>query len=685
MDTSDRIRLLVANQDEHESTRLISMLESAGISLRPQYVHSAELLEKLSTDQAWDLCIIDADNEALSYREVLQGFRKQRLDIPTLVLCHEEDHAATVIQALKLGAVDTIKHDHDQHLIAVVKREFDNRQHRQLRRQAELKQQASDAKAAYLLDDLRTPTAYLQDGMFLYSNSAFLDLFKFEDEDDLIVTPIAELVPDAKHQKQLSKLATGEDAAEQKQLNTPVTTSAGESFDAVILVRTTEYDGEACNEIVIPSHRLNFGEQIIAATEFEMPTLMERRQFIERTQQAMSDTQDGKRHQLCYFEAPDYSEATNPFDLGEREQLIEQIASYLKDNYDAIGSWGNLGDGKFCLISQYPDETTCLSELEVVIAGLDKQVWECGSKSTRLHLRAGICQISNVHDTVDDLLAAAREAQSAAVKLSEVAAIFEFADDAQPELTTDDIIARVKSALADERFKLLFQPIINIHGNTQELYEVLLRLIDEDGNEVSPAEWREQVAKSGLGALIDRWVIRESAKKLALHLRDGHDTKLLINLSEAALNDDGLPAFLGSLFNAAGLPRESLVMQLSEKDVNRNLKSAAKLTESLAGLQCHAALTHFGSSLNPFETLNHLIIDWVKVDGSYTKELQEGGDTKVLQTLLTRLHDEERETIIPMVENAAIINKLWQSGAKHIQGYYVQSPSDNMAHDFELY
>lgn len=685
MDTSERIRLLVANQDEHESTRLISMLESAGINLRPQYVHSPELLDKLTADQTWDLCIIDADNPNLGYREVLQGFRKQRLDIPTLVLCHEDDHPATVIQALKLSAVDAIKHDHDQHLIAVVKREFANRQQRQLRRQAELNQQASDVKAAYLLDDLRTPTAYLQDGMFLYSNRAFLDLFGFEDEDDLIVTPIADLVSDKQYQKQLSKLATGEDAAEQKQLNTQMTTCEGEDFDVVMLIRTTEYDGEACNEIVIPSHRLNFGEQTIVATEFEMPTLMERRQFIERTQQAMRDTQDGKRHQLCYFEAPDYAEATDPFDLGERELLIEQIACYLRDNHQQLGSWGNLGEGKFCLVGQYQNETACLAELEVVIAGLDKQVWECGEKSTRLHLRAGICQVSSVHASVDDLLAAAKEAHAAAVKLSQAAAIFEFADDAQPELTTEDIITQVKSALADERFKLLFQPIINIHGNTQELYEVLLRLIDEEGNEVSPAEWREQVAKSGLGALIDRWVIREAAKKLALHLRDGHDTKLLINLSEAALNDDGLPAFLGSLFNAAGLPRESLVMQLSEKDVNRNLKNAARLTESLAGLQCHAALTHFGSSLNPFETLNHLIIDWVKVDGSYTKDLQDGGDTKVLQTLLTQLHEEERETIIPMVENAAIINKLWQSGAKHIQGYYVQAPSDDMAHDFELY
>ena len=685
MDKSQRIRLLVANHDEHESTRLISMLESSGINLRPQFVHSMELLQKHISDQVWDLFIVDDDNDALPFREVIQAFRKQHADTPTIVLCNEDDHAATVVTALKVGAVDAVAHDHDQHLIAVVKREFDNRQQRQQRRQAELACQAASAKSAYFLDDLRTPTAYLQDGMFLYSNQAFLDLLGFSNEEELIVTPIADLVSDKQHQKQLTKLAIGEDATEQKQLSTQLTTTTGDSFDATLLVRTTEYDDEACNEIIIPSHRLNFGEQIAAATDFVLPTLLERRQFIERTQQAMLETQEGKRHQLSFLEAPDFNEALETFDLGERELIIEQIATYMKDNFEPIGSWGNLGDARFAVVSSFGNEADCKAELDRAIADLDKQVWESGTKSARLHLRAGICQISNVHATVDDLLGACREAQATAVKDSDFSAIFEFADDDQPELSNDDIIAKVKSALADERFKLLFQPIINIHGNTQEVYEVLLRLIDEEGNDVSPAEWREQVAKSGLGALIDRWVIREAAKKLALHLRDGHDTKLLINLSEAAINDDGLPAFLGSLFNAAGLPRESLVMQLSEKDVNRNLKNAAKLTESLAGLQCHAALAHFGSSLNPFETLNHLIIDWVKVDGSYTKDLQDGGDTKALQALLSQLHDDERETIIPMVENASIINKLWQSGAQHIQGYYVQSPTETMAHDFELY
>ncbi|NVK11195.1 MAG: EAL domain-containing protein [Gammaproteobacteria bacterium] len=686
MKADQSIRLLVANQDESESMRLISMLESAGIKLRPQFVASSSVFDKLVSEQTWDLAIIDELNEDTPYKQAIQSLRKDKLDIPLILLCDADDYHGSVVKGIKAGAVDVVPFDHDQHLIAVVKREFNNKLNRASATTANLKRHSAESNARALLDDSRTPVAYLQDGMFLFFNDALRLTLGFDTEDDLLVTPIADIATDANVKKRLSKLATGEKAAEQETISTKLTREDGTTFDATLLVRSTEFDGESVNEIFIPTHRLMPGENNAHETPYKAPTLLDRRRIVEIAQRCILESQEGRRRQLILLQSPDFEATTSGFGIAEKDSLLESLSEYLNDEFAELGHWGSFNDGRFVLICEHNKEELAKQAIDKAIDHLDKQVWDAGSLTARLSLRAGICRIIPAHETVDTLIDAAEQAYQNACAQNAPSAIYEFDDEEKPALTTEEIVEKVKQALQEQRFKLLFQPIINLHGNTQELYEVLLRLIDEDGNDVSPSEWRREVAQSGLAAHIDRWVLREAAKKLTVQSAQGHDTKLLINLSEAAIRDEGLPAFLGSLFKAANLPKESIILQMSERDVNKHVKAAAKLTESLAGLQCHAALTHFGSSLKPFETLKHLIIDWVKVDGSYTQELQsDNGDTATLTNLLEQLHEGGWQTIVPMVENASIINKLWQSGAQHIQGYYVQAPAEEMSHNFELF
>jgi len=686
MKADQSIRLLVANQDESESLRTISMLESAGMMLRPQFIASSSIFEKLVSEQTWDLLLIDEFNEDTPYKTAIQYLRKAKVDLPIIVLCDADDYHSTVAKAIKAGAVDVVPLDHDQHLIAVVKREFNNKLNRAAATTANLKRHSAEANARALLDDSRTPVAYLQDGMFLFFNDALRLTLGFDSEDDLLVTPIADIATDANVKKRLSKLATGEKAAEQESINTKLTRADGTTFDATLLVRAAEFDGESVNEIYIPTHRLNPGASNVQETPYKAPTLLDRRRLVEIAQRCILESQAGKRRQLVVLQSPDFQESTADFGIAEKDALIENISEHLHEEFSELGQWGSFNDGRFVLICEHNKEELAKAAIDDAIEHLDKQVWDAGSLTTRLHLRAGICRITPAHETVDALLDAAQEAYMSACEHNAPSEIYQFADNDKPELTTEEIVEKVKAALQEQRFKLLFQPIINIHGNTQELYEVLLRLIDEEGNEVSPLEWRSEVAQSGLAAHIDRWVLREAAKKLTVQAAQGHDTKLLINLSAAAICDEGLPAFLGSLFKAANLPKESIVLQMSERDVNKHVKAAAKLTESLAGLQCRAALTHFGSSLKPFETLKHLIVDWVKIDGSYSQELQNDNcDTAALSHLLEQLKEGGWQSIVPMVENASIINKLWQSGASYIQGYYVQAPDEEMAHNFEIF
>jgi EAL domain-containing protein (putative c-di-GMP-specific phosphodiesterase class I) len=94
------------------------------------------------------------------------------------------------------------------------------------------------------------------------------------------------------------------------------------------------------------------------------------------------------------------------------------------------------------------------------------------------------------------------------------------------------------------------------------------------------------------------------------------------------------------------------------------------------------ALTQFGCALNPFNTLKHLKIDFVKLDPSFSQDLSQADNQEALKTLLSSLHAQAKLTIVPYVESASVLATLWQAGVNYIQGHYLQGPSQSMDYDF---
>jgi EAL domain-containing protein (putative c-di-GMP-specific phosphodiesterase class I) len=94
------------------------------------------------------------------------------------------------------------------------------------------------------------------------------------------------------------------------------------------------------------------------------------------------------------------------------------------------------------------------------------------------------------------------------------------------------------------------------------------------------------------------------------------------------------------------------------------------------------ALSQFGCAINPFNTLKHMHIDFVKVDGSFSQDLSTPESQEALKVLLASLHAQAKMTIVPFIESASVLSTLWQAGVNYIQGYYLQGPSQSMDYDF---
>ena len=186
-----------------------------------------------------------------------------------------------------------------------------------------------------------------------------------------------------------------------------------------------------------------------------------------------------------------------------------------------------------------------------------------------------------------------------------------------------------------------------------------------------------------MASKIDRWVILQTIKHLSGHRSKGHKTNLFLNLTAETIQDKTFLPWLSVALKAARLPGDSLIFQINEADACTYLKLAKDFAKGLKQLHCKVSISHFGCALNPFNTLKHIDADYVKLDGSFTDEIQKDEDSREqVKEMITSLQAQGKLTIVPLVESASILSTLWQAGVNFIQGYYLQAPTTEMNYDF---
>ena len=208
-------------------------------------------------------------------------------------------------------------------------------------------------------------------------------------------------------------------------------------------------------------------------------------------------------------------------------------------------------------------------------------------------------------------------------------------------------------------------------------------MLDESGGQIEPSRFLQTAIDNNIADKIDRWVILQSIKMLSLHRAKGKATRLTINLTWNTILDEEFPPWLSLAMKAARLPDDAVIFQITEEDATSYLRQTREFAERLRSMHIRCSLSRFGLIENAFETLRHIPVDVVKLDGSFIKKAEK--DEKELNSMIDsiqRLQSMGKLTIVPMVENANALSTLWQAGTNYIQGYYLQEPRIAMDYDF---
>lgn len=686
---SQTLHLLLLDPSQNDAEKIVSLLRNAGHATRAHRVTSEEDLEESLGAQNWDLFIAKPIADELEYATCLKTVRSKEKDIP-FILMTEDNSEEYVLSALQAGARDVVPIDQLERLVAVAKREFQGLQDRRRRGRLEAHLREAEKRCQLLLDSSRDAIAYVAEGMHIYANHSYLELFGIEDLDDMICIPVIDVIASKDQDAFKGVLKEFRDNPAETTLPCTIRKEDESEEDVVLTFSEATYDGEDCIQLIArPQVDSELEEKLKRFSSEDLLTgLYNRPYFTDNLSEKRELAVNGKfQGALIYIELDHFEGVRDQHSISGADTLLAQLASVLREIADESDTIARLADDTFAMLTSAFMEDALKEKGEGLRAAIADHVFTIGQKSVQITASVGIVRIN---DTVPDVKELFERAHKAASHVSELPnmengnGVYVYsALDFDNSKRHEDMVAMLQQALDENRFRLLFQPIISLRGESQEHYETFLRMINNQGKEISPNDFLPVEDTPELATKLDRWVIIQNVKSLSAHRSKGHDTRLLITITHHTLVDSTFTEWLGMALKAANLPGSSLILQISEDAAIQHLNQAKAFSEGLATLGCAISLSRFGCALNPFNTLKHVDARYIKLDGSFTEDVQSSEEAREkLTEMVGQLHENKRKCIMPLVESAAILSTLWQAGIDYIQGYYLQAPSTQMDYDF---
>ncbi len=417
------------------------------------------------------------------------------------------------------------------------------------------------------------------------------------------------------------------------------------------------------------------------ATHDVLTDLVNRYEFERRLQRAAQTAQNEKReHALCYLDLDQFKVINDTCGHVAGDELLRQIGHLLGARLRKRDTLARLGGDEFGVLFEdcsIEEAMRVANDLRHVVEDF-RFLWE--DKSFTLGVSIGLIPINDTSESIAALLSAADTACYAAKDQGRNRIHVYHDNDTELSRRTIEMqwVARIHRALEEDRFFLCSQPIVHVekHDDSQEHYELLIRMEDENGDTVSPGAFLPAAERYNLATKLDRWVV-STAFDWLISNPEQLDRLFLcsVNLSGHSLVDGEFLDFLHAKLKEGSVPPEKICFEITETAAISNLSSATHFIKTLSVLGCRFALDDFGSGLSSFAYLKNLPVDFLKIDGLFVKDIVDDPvDFAMVKSINDMGHVLGKQTIAEFVENDDILKKLQEIGVDYAQGYGMGKP-----------
>jgi len=407
--------------------------------------------------------------------------------------------------------------------------------------------------------------------------------------------------------------------------------------------------------------------------------LANRREFEKRLERALASAkQYGAHHALCYLDLDQFKIINDTAGHVAGDELLKQVKDLLLGAFRERDTFARLGGDEFGLLLDNCPLEKAREIADHVVAIIRDYRFAWLGRTFQIGVSIGLVPITTAAESTDQLLGQADVACYIAKERGRNRLHIYQQDNSESAERHTEILraAGLRDALEQERFCLYYQPIIPLaaNGDGPVRYELLLRLRDENGALLKPGAFIPAAERYSLMGAIDRWVIRTAFYRYMERLA-GSATEIAINLSGNSLNDETLLEFVKAQFVESGLPPERVCFEVTETVAIYNLSQARDFMKGIKRYGCHWALDDFGSGLSSFKYLKTLPVDYLKIDGSFVRDMvEEPIDHAMVEAINQVGHIMGIQTIAEYVHSEAIVERLRVLKVDYAQGYAIGLP-----------
>jgi diguanylate cyclase (GGDEF)-like protein/PAS domain S-box-containing protein len=408
--------------------------------------------------------------------------------------------------------------------------------------------------------------------------------------------------------------------------------------------------------------------------------LINRREFENRLTAAVEDARQNAqaRHVLLYLDLDQFKLVNDTCGHPAGDLLLKQITGVIQSRVRGGDTLARLGGDEFGILLQ-----DCTQDQALRIAENMRQAirdyrftWQGGALAVGASI--GIVEITDEIPTVANVMSAADVACYAA-KDSGRNRVQLYRPDDMPERHREmHWVSKLARARDESRFELFYQPIvpIGVRPHEREHFELMLRLRDETGTIVTPAEFIPAAERYNIMPSIDRWVVRQALDRVVHRIASGvKPFTVAVNLSGTSLNDERFLEFLIAELSGSELVAGAMCFEITETAAIENLSNVVYFMRELKNRGCHFALDDFGSGLSSFMYLKTLPVDYLKIDGQFVENVtRDPVDRSMIAAISQVGNSMGIQTIAERVESPEVFAELGRLGIGFAQGFYIAKP-----------
>ncbi|MGB5260207.1 MAG: EAL domain-containing protein, partial [Gammaproteobacteria bacterium] len=411
-----------------------------------------------------------------------------------------------------------------------------------------------------------------------------------------------------------------------------------------------------------------------------------RQYFMQRLENELEAGARGNMQRaLIYLTLDNFKVIREEAGIAASDLVLCDIANLLNRERNEQDLLSRFGDYSFALLKIDTDMAKLQATCNKLLENIANHLTEVEGRTFTMTASIGICEINRYTTDAQKIISFADMAcevarTSGGNQCHTHSTVIDMSLETEMEQHGELVI---RETIDNERFYLVFQPIVSLKGDKRHHYEVLLRITDAGGHVILPGQFLSIAEQSGTAAEIDRWVINKALSTLA-ECGNGSEAIFYIKITGSSLADPAFPDWVSKRLQKYKLDAEAIVFELSEDMALHNLNTTVDFIARMHSLKCRIAIEHFGVSDQAIQVMAHIPADIFKIDGSLIGGMS--GEQEIqsrVKSLARSAREQEALCIAERVDDPGSLALLWQYGFDAIQGYFVQEPAKELGYEFE--